>query len=162
MADREDYPVHEVVLLWQDRVLGRLLDPLTLARIRDSELKVPADADALTVAELLERLSRSVLAEVDAIGPGDYSARKPAISSLRRSLQRAYVTRLSRLALASGGSNADAQALAAAQLRSLEERIGRLLDRADVALDDVTLAHLRETRSRIRKVLDASLELPRP
>jgi hypothetical protein len=123
---------------------------------------VPADADALTVAELLERLSRSVLAEVDAIGPGDYSARKPAISSLRRSLQRAYVTRLSRLALASGGSNADAQALAAAQLRSLEERIGRLLDRADVALDDVTLAHLRETRSRIRKILDASLELPRP
>ena len=56
-VDREDYPVHETILLWQDRLLGKLLDPLTLARIHDSELKVPADQDAFTTAELLDRLT---------------------------------------------------------------------------------------------------------
>ncbi len=160
-VDREDYPVHEVILIWQDRVLGRLLDPLTLSRIRDSELKVPADQDAFTTAELLDRLSKAILAEVDATPPGDYTVRKPAIVSLRRSLQKAYVTRLSTLAMG-GGSSPDAQVIAAAQLRSLDIRIGALLAKADVKLDDYSRAHLFETQARIRKVLDASLQLPRP
>ena len=161
-VDREDYPVHEVVLLWQDRVLGRLLDPLTLARIRDSELKVPADQDAFTTAELLDRLTKAVLSEVDTVGPGDYTTRKPAIASLRRGLQRAYVSRLGALAMGSNPASPDAQSIAAAQLRSLDGRIGALLARADVKLDDYSRAHLGEMQGRIRKILDASLELPRP
>jgi nitrogen regulatory protein PII len=36
---RNDYPVHEVIALWQDRILQQLLSPLTLTRICDSELK---------------------------------------------------------------------------------------------------------------------------
>ena len=161
-VDREDYPVHEVVLLWQDRVLGRLLDPLTLARIRDSELKVPADQDAFTTAELLDRLTKAVLSEVDTVGPGDYTTRKPAIASLRRGLQRAYVSRLGALAMGSNPASPDAQSIAAAPLRSLDGRIGALLARADVKLDDYSRAHLGEMQGRIRKILDASLELPRP
>ncbi|NDC63067.1 MAG: DUF5117 domain-containing protein [Planctomycetia bacterium] len=161
-ADREDYPVHEVVLLWQDRVLGRLLDPVTLARIRDSELKVPADEDAFTTAELLDRLTKAVMAEVDAIAPGDYTTRKPAIASMRRGLQRAYLSRLGALAMGSNPASPDAQSIAAAQLRSLDGRIGAVLARADVKLDDYSRAHLGEMQARIRKVLDASLELPRP
>jgi hypothetical protein len=47
-------------------------------------------------------------------------------------------------------------------LRSLDERIGGLLERKDVRLDEASQAHLVETRARIGKVLDASLELPRP
>ena len=161
-VDREDYPVHEVILMWQDRVLSRLLDPLTLSRIRDSELKVPADQDAFTTAELLDRLTKAVLSEVDTTGPGDYTTRKPAIPSLRRGLQRAYVSRLGALAMGSNPASPDAQAIAASQLRSLDTRIGTLLGKADVKLDDYSRAHLGELQARIRKVLDASLELPRP
>jgi hypothetical protein len=161
-VDRDDYPVHEVILMWQDRVLGRLLDPLTLARIRDSELKVPADQDAFTTAELLDRLTKAIMAEVDATAAGDYTTRKPAIPSLRRSLQRAYVARLGGLALGSNPASPDAQAMAASQLRSLDARIGTLLAKNDVKLDDYSRAHLTELQARIRKVLDASLELPRP
>ena len=31
--ERVDYPVHEMILAWQDRVLAQLLSPTTLARI---------------------------------------------------------------------------------------------------------------------------------
>lgn len=160
--DREDYPVHDAILMWQSRVLGRLLNPLTLDRIRDSELKVPADQDAFTTAELLDRLTKSIMAEVDATAPGDYTVRKPAVGSLRRGLQRQYVSRLSSLAIAPSGVTPDAQAIAAAQLRSLEGRIGALLAKNEVKLDDYSRAHLGELQARIRKVLDASLELTSP
>jgi hypothetical protein len=161
-VDREDYPVHEVILMWQDRVLGRLLDPLVLARIRDNELKVPADQDAFTLAELFGSLDNAVMREVAEIGPAEYSPRKPAIASLRRSVQRAYVARLAGLAMAGGAANPDAQALAAEQLRTLDERLGALLAKEDLKLDVPSRAHLVELRSRIDKVLDAELVLPRP
>jgi hypothetical protein len=160
--DREDYPIHEAILTWQSRVLGRLLNPITLERIRDSELKVPADQDAFTTAELLDRLTKSIMAEVDQIGPGDYTVRKPAVGSLRRGLQRQYVSRLSALAIAPSNVTPDAQSIATAQLRSLEGRIGALLAKNDVKLDDYSRAHLAELQARIRKVLDASIELASP
>ena len=160
-ADREDYPVHDVVLMWQDRVLGRLLDPVTLDRIRDGELKVPADQDAFTTAELLDRLTKAIMAEVDGTGPGDYTPRRPAIGSLRRGLQRAYVSRLCGIVLGTTAST-DAQAVAALQLRGLAERIDGLLAKNDVKLDDYSRAHLADLSARITKVLDADVVLPRP
>jgi len=160
-VDREDYPVHDVVLMWQDRVLGRLLDPRTLDRIHDSELKVAANQDAFTVAELLERLSRSVMAEVRSVGPGDYTVRKPAIPSLRRGLQRAYVSRLCGLVLGTTASS-DAQAMAALQLRELSASVKALLSRDEVKLDDYSRGHLVDLDARITKALDASVVMPRP
>jgi len=161
-VDREDYPVHEVILMWQDRALGRLLDPLVLERIRDNELKVPADQDAFTTTELFEVLDKAVMREINAIGPGEYSPRKPAIASLRRGLQRAYLARLAGLAMAGGAANPDAQALASEQLRALDLRLEGLLAKEDVKLDAPSRAHLAELRGRIDKVLDADLLLPRP
>ncbi|MFM8803611.1 MAG: zinc-dependent metalloprotease [Planctomycetia bacterium] len=160
--DREDYPVHDAILMWQSRVLGRLLSPLTLDRIRDSELKVPADQDAFTTAELLDRLTKSIMAEVDQTAAGEYTVRKPAVGSLRRGLQRQYVARLAALAIAPSGVTPDAQAIAAAQLRALDGRIGTLLAKNDVKLDDYSRAHLGEMQARIRKVLDSSVQLPSP
>lgn len=161
-VDRDDYPIHDVVLLWQGRVLGRLLEPVTLARIRDSELKVSADQDVLTTAELFERLSKAILSEIDAVGPGEYTNRKPAVPSLRRGLQRAYVSRLAELALLPGSSLPDAQAVARLQLERLDGSIDTALAKPDVKLDDVTRAHLRDLQSRIDAVLDADVQLSRP
>ena len=161
-VDREDYPVHDVILMWQDRVLSRLLDPLVLARVRDNELKVPADQDSLSLAELFERLSKAVMAEVEGTAAGEYTPRKPAIDSLRRSLQRSYVTRLSAIAMAGGTGNSDAQALAAGELRTLVAGIDALLAKEDVKLEQMSRAHLVELRARIMKVLDAGIDLPRP
>ncbi|MFM7292302.1 MAG: hypothetical protein ACKO6B_13885, partial [Planctomycetia bacterium] len=125
-------------------------------------LKVPADQDAFTTAELLDRLTKSIMAEVDQTAAGEYTVRKPAVGSLRRGLQRQYVARLAALAIAPSGVTPDAQAIAAAQLRALDGRIGTLLAKNDVKLDDYSRAHLGEMQARIRKVLDSSVQLPSP
>jgi hypothetical protein len=161
-VDREDYPVHEAILMWQDRILSRLLDPTILARIRDSELKVAADAEPFTTAELLDELSAAIMAEVkNPPAAGEYSARNPAVQSLRRSLQRAYVSRLAGIALGGGAANPDAQALAEAHLRAIDADLGRRLA-GDAKLDPTSRAHLEAVHARIGKVLNAGLELARP
>ncbi|MFM8284161.1 MAG: zinc-dependent metalloprotease [Planctomycetaceae bacterium] len=161
-ADREDYAIHDVVAMWQLRALNQLLDPLTLDRIRDGEMKVPADQDAFTQAELFDRLSGAILAELAATPPGQYTARKPAIGSLRRGLQREYIAHLGRLALGTASGTPDAQALAATQLRTIDGRINALLTKGDVTLDPYSVAHLADMQSRIRKVLEAGIDLARP
>jgi hypothetical protein len=161
MPLRTEYPVHEVISLWQTRILSQLLSSLTLDRLHDSELYVPADQDALTTAELLQRLTKTIFSEVDKVPEGDYTNRKPAISSLRRNLQRAYLKRLSQLAMGNAGGPQDGQTVAFAELTALEGRINNVL-KSNAKLDDYSRAHLEESASRIHKVLDARLTLNQP
>lgn len=159
---RKDYPVHDVLLMWQERILAQLMSSITLERIHDTELKVPADQDAFTTAELVERLTKTVFAEVDAIkGGGNFTNRKPAITSLRRNLQRSYLKDLSYLAMGRTGAPQDCQTIAYAELTSLKGRIDNLLKR-NAKLDTYSRAHLQESSSRIQKVLDAKLSLSGP
>jgi hypothetical protein len=159
---RTDLAVHEVINLWQERVLSQLLSPLTLARLHDSELKVPAGEDAFTVAELLQSLTDAIFAELKSLEPGEYSARNQAISSLRRNLQRSYLRRLAQIALGTGGAPQDCQTLAYATLKRLGTQIDQVQARQDLQLDPYTLAHLAESSSRIQRVLAAELTLPQP
>ena len=117
---RDDYPVHEVIALWQDRMLEQLLSPLTLERLSDSELKVPDDQDAFTTVELLRGLTGAIFSEVDNLKPGDYTNRKPAISSLRRNLQRIYLKRMAELALGESGAPEDSQTVATRRVEVAE------------------------------------------
>ena len=150
---RTDYPVHQAISLWQDRVLSQLFSSLTLSRLHDSELKVPADQDAMTVAELFERLTGSIFSEVESFEPGEYTNRKPAISSLRRNLQRKYLERLVKTALDRTSGPEDCQTLAFAELSDLKQKIDLLLE-DEPELDRYSEAHLRETSARIGKVLE--------
>jgi hypothetical protein len=160
--DRLDYAVHEVIAMWQDRILAQVMSSLVLTRVHDAELKIPNDEDALTTVELIERLTGAIFAELDDMEEGEYTNRQPAISSLRRNLQRIYLKRLSDLAM---GNNYDApndcETVAFLQLEELQEKIDEVLE-SDVELDTYTKAHLRESTSRINKVLEANLELSRP
>lgn len=158
--NRTDYAVHEVIAMWQDRVLSQLLSTLTLTRLHDSELKVAADQDAFTVAELFSRLTGAVFAELDGLKGSQYTERKPAVSSLRRNLQRNYLKRLATVALGNG-SPEDCQTLAYAELAGLEARIKKSLE-ADAKLDAYSRAHLLESADRIRKVIDARLTFSKP
>jgi hypothetical protein len=160
MPMRPDYPVHQVINMWQDRILQQLLSSLTMERLHDSELRVPSDQDALTTAELLQRLTKAVFAEVDKMPEGDFTNRKPAISSLRRNLQRSYLKRLSNLAMGDTAAPQDCQTVAYAELVALEGRINGI--KVNPKLDTYSKAHLEESSSRIRKVVDARLTLSRP
>ncbi len=158
---RKDFPLHDYILMWQSQILNQLMSSTNLDRIHDIELKTPANTDVLTTAELLERLTKSVFSEVGSIKGGGYTNRKPAISSLRRNLQRSYLRRLSSLAMGSTFAPDDCQTIAFAELGALQGRIDSLL-KGKVKLDSYTRAHLHESSSRIGKVLDAKLELRSP
>ena len=43
MPLRKDFAVHDLILMWQEAILSQLLSLVTLERIHDAELKVPAD-----------------------------------------------------------------------------------------------------------------------
>lgn len=147
--------------MWQDRVLDQLLSPLTLERLHDSELRVAKDKDAFTTAELFSRLTGAIFTETAKLAPGEYTNRKPAISSLRRNLQRIYLKRLANVALGYGGAPEDCQTLAYGELVGLWKQIDNLI-KSDAKLDTYTRAHLLETHDRIHKVLDARLTFARP
>lgn len=159
---RKDFPVHQVIAMWQSRVLAQLLSSTTLERMHDTEFKTPSDQDVLSTAELIERLTKSIFSELSDLKEGDFTNRKPAISSLRRSLQREYLRRLSRLAMGSTFAPDDCQTVAFSELSSLQGRIELLLKSNDMKLDSYSRAHLQESASRIGKVLEAELSLFSP
>ncbi|MCX7424810.1 MAG: zinc-dependent metalloprotease [Planctomycetia bacterium] len=161
VPDRVDYPVQESIRAWQDRVLAQLLSPLTLARIADSEMKVPADKDAFTTAELFERLTGAVFSETERLDKGKFTNRAPAIAPARRNLQRRYLQKLSDIILGNAPAPDDCQAVAAAELEALAARVNKVLA-GQAQLDTYTRAHLKEIAARIRKVQEASVELRRP
>jgi len=155
MPERTDFPVHDSILVWQDRLLEKLLSSLTLTRLHDSELLVPADQDAFTVAELFLRLTNSIFAEVWSTDAATYTNRQPAISSLRRNLQQAYLARVTRIALdLQEETPSDCQTIATLQLSRLSQDISKLLA-SDLQLDAYSQAHLAESAVRIEKVLAA-------
>ncbi len=114
IPNRIDFPVHEVILMWQDRILARLLSSTTLSRLVDSELKVPQDQDVFTAAELIEGLTAAVFRETEQLAEGNFTNRKPAIRALRRSLQRSYLRRLSDLAMGNTTAPEDCQSIVSA------------------------------------------------
>ncbi|MEO8493975.1 MAG: zinc-dependent metalloprotease [Planctomycetota bacterium] len=160
-TSRKDFPLHDVVAMWQVRVLDQLTSSTTLTRIHDTELRVKPDQDVLTTAELIERLTKSIFSELDTVKDGDFTSRTPAISSLRRSLQREYLRTLSNLAMGHTSAPDDCQTIAYADLSSLGARIDQML-KSNVKLDSYSRAHLVESQSRIQKVLNAELSLYAP
>jgi hypothetical protein len=158
-SSRIDYPVHQTIRMLQDRILDQLFSSLTLTRLHDNELKVAEDADALTVAELIETLTDSVFSELDKVEEGkEYTNRKPLVSSLRRNLQRSYLERLSSMALGRTSAPEDCQTLAYAELKDLKKAIDELLE-DEPKLDRYSEAHLREASDRIAKTLATDLLL---
>ncbi len=159
---RLDYPIHDIIAMWQNRVLDQMLSSLTLTRLHDAELKVPANQDALTAAELIGELTKSIFSEVDTLKPGEYTNRKPAVGSLRRNLQRLYLKRLGGIALgAQRDTPEDCQSVAYAELSALQKKLNKVLE-ADNKLDTYTRAHFQESAERIGKILDAKLTIVKP
>lgn len=158
LLPRTDYPIHAAILMWQSRILDQVLSPTTLSRIHDSELKVPEDEEVFTAAELIEVLTNGMFAELESLGESEYTNRNPAISSLRRNVQREFMKRLGRLALGQSLAPEDCKTVAYSQLKSLEARIEESLA-GNAKLDSYSRSHLEDTAARIRRVLEARISL---
>ncbi|MEL6395147.1 MAG: zinc-dependent metalloprotease [Planctomycetota bacterium] len=151
------YSVHDRILGIQASAMTALLNPTTLRRVYDNEFAIPEDEDALTLAELMGRVTWSAWDELQNPPRGEFTNRSPMISSLRRNLQREHLERLIDLTLPGtlrGASVNPIRNLATMHLRELHGLIGEVKEGAR-GVDDYTLAHLGEAHTRIAQALDA-------
>lgn len=158
MSSEATWPIHDRILGVQASALTWLMNPTTLRRVYDNELRLASDVDTLTLPELLGEVSKAVWTELDQECPDGRNDRKPMISSLRRNLQREHMQRLLDLILETSDDTAAYKPisnLARMELRTLSSRIRAMLDRCGKKLDAYTTAHLTETKERIDRALEA-------
>ena len=146
------WPIHDRILGTQASALTMLLAPSRLRMIYDNEFMVPSDEDALTVAEVFETLVDSIYPGLDNTD-GDWSNRKPMISSMDRNLQQEMTDRLIGFSTGRVRISRPVQTLALYHTRTLHNRIGKILNEK-TKLDTYTLAHLQDMHERLGNALD--------
>ena len=177
-----DISVLERILAIQKIVLSHCLAPGTLARLQNQQLQANPGADPLRMEEVFRSLTDGVWSDLDRLGvPHDEKAPKPALSIIRRNLQREYLKRLSGMVLGNGvgfdrrpvrvralrpgrrdRGAGRCPALARLHLKEISGRITKILETGNLVIDDTTRAHLEECRHRIAKVLEAHLDAREP
>ena len=154
---RPDFPLHDWALTQQGSLLGQLLDPVVLARIRDAELRAEPGETTLGLPELFASLTGAIWSEIGA-GVRGRVVRPRNVSSVRRDFQRFYVNSLIQTAVSPPpGTPEDARALARVTLAGLGGDLDRALAVPRPELDAYTRAHLSDTRDRIARALDAQM-----
>ncbi len=145
------WPVHDQIAGVQASTLSMLLNPTTLRKVYDNELRVPVDQDAFTLNELMTTIREAVWSELKGLPQGEFSERKPAISNLRRNLQAEHLERLFDLAEAKTGAAAlkPISNLAALILHQLKTQVAEVKDAP--ALDAYSRAHLFDMYDRLTK-----------
>ncbi len=177
-----DISVLERILAIQKIVLGHCLSPSTLARLENQQLQSDAGTNPLKMEEVFRSLTDGIWSDLDRLSkPATDKAAKPALSPIRRNLEREYLRRLSNIVLGSNASSygdlygyvvftrggnvsapADARALARLHLKEIAGRISRVLETSNTTIDDTSRAHLEESRHRIAKVLEANVDSREP
>ncbi|HBJ39067.1 MAG TPA: hypothetical protein DDZ51_30840 [Planctomycetaceae bacterium] len=162
MSAEATWPIHDRVLGIQASALTLLMNPTTLRRVLDNELRLSPDVDTLTLPEVLSTISTAAWTELEQECPVDRNDRKPMISSLRRNLQREHVQRLMDLVLKDPSGTAAYKpigTLARMQLRDLKAKIEKSLETCGEKMDVYSNAHLTESLQRITQALQASYTL---
>jgi len=154
---RPDFPLHEWAMTQQGSLLGQLLDPAVLARIRDAELRAQPGEATVGLPELYASLTGAIWSEIGA-GVRGRAVRARNVSSVRRDLQRLYLNMLIQTAVSPpAGTPEDARAIARVTLTGLGADLDRALAVPRPDLDAYTRAHLADTRDRIARALDAQM-----
>jgi Met-zincin/Domain of unknown function (DUF5117) len=156
---RVDYPIYEYVSRMQEAILFQVLNPVTLDRLHDNELKTAPDAVRYTLAEHLRSIVESVFTEWKDVKSGEYTDQKPYVSGFRRNLQRMTLIALADLIQSSYAGPEDARTLARMHLQTLDSQITAALNKKEVKLDDYSRAHLLDSQKKIQQVLNAQLQL---
>lgn len=162
MSDEATWPIHDRVLGIQASALTMLMNPTTLRRVYDNELRLPADEDTLTLPELLSKVTTRAWTELENECPEGRNDRKPMISSLRRNLQREHLERLMDLVLESNDTTAAYKPisnLAGMQLRELKGKIEASIEKCGEKMDAYTKAHLVNSKEQIERTLTAQYSI---
>jgi len=154
---RIDFSVHTWATAQQSSLLGQLLDPVVLSRIRDAELRATDGEPTVTIPELFSTLTRSIWAEAAYPAAGKVAAPRN-ITAVRRDLQRLYLNSLIRMIVSPlPETPEDARTLARATLADLSGELDRTLQRRGIELDPYTRAHLVDSKERISQALNAQM-----
>jgi hypothetical protein len=149
---RVDYNLNDKAMAIQGALLQGLTSPTLLARVREGESHT---AEPFKLSELFDRLTTALWGEVGTSAAGMKALEGP---STRRELQRAYVDRLAAMVVSPApGTPDDARALARLQLSRIDGRARQVLG-GEAPIGDYTRSHLMETRARIKRALEASVE----
>ena len=154
---RIDFPIHSWATAQQSSLLGQVLDPAVLSRIRDAELRATESEPTVTIPEVFNTLTRAIWAEAAYPAPGKAAVPRN-ITSVRRDLQRLYLNSLIRMIVSPlPETPEDAGTLARATLVELGGELDRALVRHGAELDPYTRAHLVDSKERISQALHAQL-----
>ncbi len=161
MFEESAFPVHDRIMGVQATALTLLLNPTTLKRVYDNELRTAKDQDMLTLPEVMNTITAAAWTELDKPESKSFTSRDPMISSLRRNLQREHLSRLIDLSMPDalpGAAGKPISNLATATLRDIRAKIDKVIDvknNSRKSADEYTYAHLAEAALRIDKALDA-------
>ncbi len=150
------WAIVDAVAAVQNLALTLLMNPSTLGRIYDNELRIAADEDALTLPELFDSVTTQVYAEIDVDRlDGEYTERNPFISTFRRNLQADLCDRLIKIATGKANVARPIRQLALMELVDLNKQLEGLLKGSKKnGLDAYTRSHLMDMQERIKKALD--------
>ena len=151
---RIDFPLHDWALAFQGTLVDLLLDPGVLARIRDNELRAASGATVVTIPDVFASMTNAIWAEA-----GMGGSRPRNAGSIRRDLQRMYLTELTRMVVNPAlGTPDDARTIARVTLVDLGTRLSHALTSG--GLDNYTRAHYADSRQRIAQALNAQVVVP--
>ncbi len=160
-----DFELRDMIVMGQSYILRTLVNPETLSRLDDTELRVKDGDDVFTVAELFDKLTPAIFKELSSLKEGDFSPKKPAITLLRRNLQEYYFLMLAEYA---GGNFGywynlpeSCQSIPKQQLIGLSTEIEAVL-KGKAKLDSASKAHLVNLNERVKKVLNSQLQQRNP
>ncbi len=148
------FPVYEIVAAIQDSALDAVLNPLTIQRVANAELRATHAGDTTSVADLFAWTRASVFDDLS-------TARGKPIAFAHRELQRRYVALLGEIALfpTIGHQLVDLPYQTESMARYTLVQIDRDLARAvSVPVPDVaTRAHLMDLHDRTQRMLAAPI-----
>ena len=150
------WPIHDRIMGIQASAMSQLLNPTTLRRVYDNELRIDPKEEALTLVDIMDAVTKAVWKELDEAPKGEYSERTPAVSSLRRNLQSEHLDRLMDLSKSSQSSSAAMKPianLASMTLRDLKKKVDKAAENSNY--DSYTLSHFQDAATRIQKWMDS-------
>ncbi len=154
MGGESTWPVVEQIGATQGLALTLILNPSTLSRVYDNEMRVAAGEDALTLPELIGTMFEACYSELMDRPEGDFSDRMPMISTLRRNLQADMTDRLIAVATNKARMPRPVRQQCLFFLRELEGLLSDAMEETD-GVDTYTLAHLMDMHERTVRALEA-------
>jgi len=148
------YPYLDNVLRIQLSLVYGLTGPDRLSRVLGAARKTPKGQDFLTAPDIFDALEAAIFGDLAKMANTEWTNKSPAISTMRRNLQREYVAHLTGILLTG-------ERYYPPQIQTLVRHyVSELADKIDasrsIPVDTYTEAHLDECRNRLKRALEAS------